>query len=81
METKLTLKLSKGVIEKAKSYAKTQNTSLSKLIERYLDKVVSEEKDDQAISPPVRSLSGIADLPDDYDYKADYTDSLDRKYR
>ena len=35
METKLTLSLEKEVIEKAKVYAKSQNTSLSHLVENY----------------------------------------------
>lgn len=40
MDTKLTLKLDNSIIEHAKRYAKDKNTSLSKLIESYLGKLV-----------------------------------------
>ncbi|RDC65762.1 hypothetical protein AHMF7616_04392 [Adhaeribacter pallidiroseus] len=43
MDTKLTLVLDKNIIERAKSYASTKKTSLSKLIETYLDRVTAEE--------------------------------------
>lgn len=62
MNTKLTLQLNKDVIEQAKEYAKNQNTSLSKLIESILSKLVTE-KEESTISPLVKSLSGIIDLP------------------
>jgi hypothetical protein len=37
MTTKLTLKLKKTSVERGKQYAKKKKTSLSKLIERYID--------------------------------------------
>ena len=39
MESKLTLKLNKDIIDLAKTYAKEHNISLSKLIENYLQTV------------------------------------------
>lgn len=81
MDTKLTLKLDEDVIEKAKEYAKLKNTSLSALIENYLQKITSEKKGKRKITPLVKSLSGIIDLPADYDHKKDYTDYLMRKYK
>ncbi len=80
MDTKLTLKLEQSVIEKAKDYAKRQKTSLSRLIENYLLDVTDEENPQEKITPLVRSLSGIIDLPDDYDHKKDYADYLAKKY-
>ena len=44
MNTKLTLNLDKGVIEEAKSYAKENNVSLSKLIENYLNSLTKTSK-------------------------------------
>ena len=44
MDTKLTLKLDTAIIELAKSYAKDKNTSLSKLIENYLQAVTKNKK-------------------------------------
>ena len=37
MDTKLTLKLDREIIEEAKKYAREKNISLSKLIESYLE--------------------------------------------
>ena len=81
MDAKLTLKLDDNVIEKAKEYAKSKNTSLSALIENYLQKITSEKKGKRKITPLVKSLSGIIDLPAEYDHKKDYTDYLMRKYK
>ena len=81
MDAKLTLKLDDNVIEKAKEYAKAKNTSLSALIENYLQKITSEKKGKRKITPLVKSLSGIIDLPADYDHKKDYADYLMRKYK
>lgn len=81
MDAKLTLKLDEAVIEKAKDYAKLKKTSLSALIENYLQKITTDKKDKNKITPLVKSLSGIVDLPDTYDHKKDYTDYLIRKYK
>ena len=79
MDTKLTLKLNSSVIELAKIYAKKKNTSLSQLIETYLGFLV-EPKDDNEVTPFVKSLSGIIDLPKDFDYKKSYKSHLVKKY-
>jgi hypothetical protein len=81
MDTKLTLKLDQSVIEKAKDYAKKQRTSLSRLIENYLLNITREKETDSEITPLIRSLSGIIDLPDDYDHKQGYKDYLANKYK
>jgi hypothetical protein len=81
MDTKLTLKLDQDVIEKAKQYAKSKSISLSVLIENYLQKITSEEKSKKKITPLVKSLSGIIDLPEDFDHKKEYADHLSKKYK
>jgi len=80
MDTKLTLKLDSGVITRAKKYTRQRKTSLSRLIESYLDSVTKNESDDIEITPLVKSLSGVIKLSEDYDYKRDRTDYLIRKY-
>ena len=80
MNTKLTLQLNQEVIEQAKQYAKAQNTSLSKLVESILSKLVNEKKGVE-ISPLVKSLSGVISLPTDYNHKSDYADYLAEKYK
>lgn len=44
MDSKLTLKPDKNVIEQAKLYAREQNMSLSKLMETYLAALTIEKK-------------------------------------
>jgi hypothetical protein len=79
MDTKLTLKLDNAVIEQAKNYAKDKNTSLSKLIETYLGKLV-EPSDDMEVTPFVKSISGVVDLPKNFDVKKKYKKHLINKY-
>lgn len=80
MDTKLTLKLDENIIEKAKMFAKTRNTSLSKIIENYLQKITLDQEATK-ITPVVKSLSGVIDLPKDFDHKKGYTDFLIEKYK
>jgi len=80
MDTKLTIKLDSDVISRAKRYAQYRKTSLSRLIESYLDTITKKESDDIEITPLVKSLSGIIILPEDYDYKKDRTEYLIKKY-
>lgn len=79
MSTKLTLNLNKEIIEEAKSYAKSHQTSLSKLIENYLSSLTSVSKKKSPVSPLVESLTGI--IPNEYDEKKDYREYIDKKYR
>lgn len=83
METKLTLRLNDSVIERAKLYARSHKISLSKMIESYLDSLTKEKGKEKKISitPLVESLSGVIDLPADFDYKKEYGDYLIEKYK
>ncbi len=42
--------------------------------------VSKEKKDEWNISPLVRNISGVIDLPTDYDYRIDYIFYLIKKY-
>jgi hypothetical protein len=68
------------VISRAKNYAKQRKTSLSKMIENYLDVVSKPESEEIMVTPLVKSLSGVIRLPDNYDYKKDYAEFLTQKY-
>ncbi|HUW46378.1 MAG TPA: DUF6364 family protein [Dehalococcoidia bacterium] len=59
METKLTLKLDKTVINSVKIYAEKNNRSLSKLVEDYFKKLLMENEPTTKISPLVEELSGV----------------------
>ncbi|HBX46403.1 DUF6364 family protein [Limibacterium fermenti] len=80
MEAKLTLKLNEKVIKRAKAYAANRKITLSKLIENYLDSLTQEQIDKWKISPFVKSISTGKSIPEDYDYKKDYINFLDKKY-
>jgi hypothetical protein len=81
MDTKLTLKLDKEIINRAKNYAESKKISLSKLIESYLQLLTKESSSIDKISPLVESLSGVIVLPEKYDDKNDYADYLTEKYK
>lgn len=85
MDTKLTLKLDKNVIDKAKEYASSQKRSLSRMIESYLKTLIntddSKKDDDLEISPFVKSLQSGIKLPVNFDYKKEYGDYLAEKYK
>ena len=85
MDSKLTLKLDKYVIDKAKEYASSQKRSLSRLIESYLKSLVDtdnpENNDEIEISPFVKSFRTGVKIPVDFDYKEAYGDYLSEKYK
>ena len=80
MDSKLTLSLDSSVISQAKKYAKSQNVSLSKLIEMYLKYVTKEDVEKIKISPIVKELTGVITL-ECTDYKKDYSNYLSKKYQ
>ena len=80
MDTKLTIKLDDEVISRAKKYAKKRRTSLSKMIESYLDSVTKSNSKKIRITPLVKSLSGVIKLPEKFDYKKERSDYLSKKY-
>lgn len=81
MDTKLTLKLDKDIINQAKRYAESKKISLSKLIESYLQLLTKEESSKEKISPLVESLSGVIELPKNDEDKDNYADYLSQKYK
>jgi len=85
MDTKLTLKLDKFVIERAKEYASSQNRSLSRIIESYLRSLINRGKtrneNDIEISPFVKSMSTGIKIPADFDYKSEILNHLEEKHK
>ncbi len=79
MNTKLTLNLDKSIIDEAKTYAKKNQVSLSKLIENYLNSLVrTSNKQTKRISPLVESLTGV--ISSEVDERKSYRDYLSEKY-
>lgn len=85
MDAKLTLKLDRVTIEKAKEYAAAQDRSLSNLIESFLKSIVTQEQSDKIedieITPFVRSMAKGTLLPNDLDYKKEYKEHLLQKHK
>lgn len=79
MDTKLTLSLSKAIIERAKKYARKENKSLSRLAEDYFSKLSAMPDQTDDITPLVKKLSGVLKSRD-VDYKKEYAGYLSKKY-
>jgi len=84
MDAKLTLKLNKEIIEKAKEYAASHKRSLSQLIESYLSSIVQKGQK-QALSEPeitpfVKSMATGVHIPEDLDTKEAYDEYRKEKY-
>jgi hypothetical protein len=74
-ETKLTVRVSRDLLENVKRYAAQNNTTLTELIESYLSRIPAQHPLENA--PIVRRLSGI--LPANVTIQ-DYKNHLDEKY-
>ena len=81
MNTKLTLKLNKRAIDRAKKYALKNKQSLSILVENYFNMIADKDlADDIEISPNVMELSGIIKISKDFKLKQIYGKHLEEKY-
>jgi len=82
MNTKLTLNLDSEIIQEAKTYAKSRQLSLSKLIENYLNSLISENRNEEDhISDFVKSMSSRTKLPSDFNEKKERLTYLEKKYK
>lgn len=82
MDTKLTLKLNQEIIEKAKKYAADKKLSLSRIVESYLQSLISENhNNDFEISPFVKSIATGKSVPSELNYKEKYSENLLEKYK
>ncbi len=80
MEAKLTLKLNRAIIEKAREYAQQRKTSLSKMVETYFSAITGSEESGE-ITPLVKSLSCIINIADDYDYRTEIAEQVGKKHK
>lgn len=79
MNAKLTLTVEKSIIERAKLYAKSTGRSLSELIENYLAKVTQEETTSE-LSPKLKRIVGVVQLPDNFDEDLELRTALEKKH-
>jgi hypothetical protein len=81
MNTKLTLKLNKKAIDRAKKYAQRNKQSLSVMVEKYFNLISDRETISEIeISPNVLELSGIIKLSENINLKETYRNHLEAKY-
>ena len=71
--SKLTLSIEKGVVSRAKRYAKQQGVSVSGMVETYLAAVVAPPNLGLRDSPVLRSLRGSLKKGDVEDYRRQLT--------
>jgi hypothetical protein len=84
MESKLTLKLDSGAIDRAKRYVHHHRKgSLSKLVENYFNSLTRRqcEEESKKLPPIVSGLAGIAKQNKVGNSEDAYTDYLTEKYR
>lgn len=78
----MTLKLNQEIIEKAKLYASNRKMSLSRIVESYLQSLTSEKVANEiVISPFVKSIATGTKISADLDYKKEYANYLEEKYK
>jgi len=82
MNTKLTLTINEDVISKAKAFAKSQNSSLSGIIENYLKSLTNKNTEDRKdeLTPITKSLRGAFKNVGNIDYKEERMKRLEEKY-
>ncbi len=80
MSTKLTLTVDKSVISSAKKYARKRGKSLSNLVENYLKSLSVNEQSKTGLSPKIKSLMGVIELPENFDYKKEIKSAVTKRY-
>ena len=81
MDSKLTLKFDKNVINAVKKYAKKRNISLSKMVETYFSSLIEKKKSKNKYTPLVKELSGIIHLEKEFNLKEEYEKYISEKYK
>ena len=81
MDTKLTLKLNKRAIDRAKKYAGKNKQSLSAMVEKYFNLITDKNNISKIdISPNVLELTGIIKLKENINVKEIYGKHIEEKY-
>jgi len=79
MTTKLTLSIDEKLVQTAKDYAQSKNTSVSKLVSNYLSTLNSGVKltDASDLSPRLKKLTGASKVPKNFE--AAYFKQMEKK--
>jgi 16S rRNA U516 pseudouridylate synthase RsuA-like enzyme len=81
MDEKLTLKLNKNAIGYAKKYAVRNNTSVSRVVEKFFKGLeLKDSAEDVDIPARIKEITGVVKGGDLKNHKDAYSDYLIRKY-
>lgn len=78
MKTKVNLTIDEQLLKRAKLYAANENTSLSELLGKYLQKLTQSRKQ-QSIIDIVEKMKA-PNIPSDKDLKEEYYQEIEKKY-
>ncbi len=86
MQTKLTLRLEKNIIEGAKKWAAKNEISLSQIVSMVFKRLLPHEPEVGDLQPFTRKMLGIARRknqkpPSDSEVKESYRSYLEKKYK
>jgi hypothetical protein len=82
METKLTLRLDETTIQRAKRFARENQTSLSHMVEDYFRRVTKREESAEDIAPIIKELSGVSKPTKlKSNYRDEIAEYLSRKHK
>lgn len=79
MKLKLTLNIEKSIIEKVKFRLKAQVEVYQKIIENYLE-TITQEQFTNKLSPKLKKIVGVVNLPKDFDEKKAIRSVLEQKH-
>jgi len=86
MQTKLTLRLEKSLIDQAKAWADERRISLSHVVAMIFQRITTTERRKEELHPFMQKIIGIArkkgsNSPTDKEIKEEYYSHLEGKYK
>jgi hypothetical protein len=82
VETKLTLRLDETTIQRAKRFARENQTSLSDIVEDYFRRITKRGENTEDLAPIIRELSGITKVnKPKANYRDDIAEYISRKHK
>lgn len=79
MKTKVNLSIDEELLERAKQYAAKENTSLSELLGKYLQKITQSRKQKKSIIDVVENIK-VPKIPINIDFKKEYHEEIEKKH-
>ena len=80
MTTKMTLSMDPSVVAKARRISKRRRTSISAMFSNYIASLEEEPSSDNELPPITKQILEMGQVPSDWDYRDELSDSLSEKY-